>query len=335
MKAWILERQSNIENRPLRLAEVPVPRPDNQEIKVKIQACGICRTDIHIAEGDLPLKKSPLILGHEIVGKVEEAGKGVQKFRPGDPVGISWLHSTCGQCEFCRKGKENYCSDFQATGWDADVGFAEYITVNEDFALSLQGIDMEPEDMAPLLCPGIAGYCALKLTGIEKGRKLALFGFGPTAYYVLKAAVYLGIEVYVSTRSPNHKEMARKNGAVWAGNVMEEAFPETLDSAILFPPAGPLVEPSLAQVKRGGILVLAPVSMSLIEIKNYSDNLWGKDIRTLYNVNKDEAQEFLNIAGKTDMKMERHVLHLEELQEAMIHMKKGEIKEPNAVIRLL
>ena len=335
MKAWILERQSNMEDRPLRLADVPVPRLNNREIRVKIQACGICRTDIHIAEGDLLLKKSPLILGHEIVGKVEETGKEVKKLRPGCPVGISWLYSTCGQCEFCRRGKENYCPEFKATGWDTDGGFTEHITVKEDFALSLQGIDMEPEDMAPLLCPGIAGYCALKLTGIEKGGKLGLFGFGPTAYYVLKAAIYLGVEVYVSTRSPNHKEEARKNGAVWAGNVMEDAFPETLDSAILFPSAGPLVEPSLVQVKKGGILVLAPVSMSLIEIKNYSDNLWGKDIRTLYNVNKEEAQEFLDIAGKTDMQMENHVFRFEELQEAMIQVKKGEIKEYNAVIRLL
>lgn len=334
MKAWILEKQSNIEERPLRLADVPLPHPGNQEIRVEVQACGICRTDIHIAEGDLPLKKSPLILGHEIVGVVEKTGKGVKNFKPGDPVGISWLYSTCGRCEYCRKRKENYCPDFRCTGWDADGGFAEYITIKEDFALSLQGIDMEPEDMAPLLCPGIAGYCALKLTGRERGDTLGLFGFGPTAFYVLKAATYLGIEVYVSTRSPIHQEEARKNGAVWAGNIMEEKFPVCLDSTILFPPAGPLVEPALSQVEKGGILVLAPVSMSLIEIKNYSDNLWGKDIRTLYNVNKDEAQEFLKIAGETGMKMGRRVFCLDELQDAMIQVKKGKIKEPNAVIRI-
>lgn len=334
MKAWILEKQSKIEEKPLTLADVPLPHPGNQEIRVKVQTCGICRTDIHIAEGDLPLKKFPLILGHEIVGKVDQTGKGVKNYSPGDPVGISWLYSTCGQCEYCRKGKDNYCPDFRCTGWDADGGFAEYITIKEDFALSLQGIDMEPEDLAPLLCPGIAGYCAFKLTETEKGDRLGLFGFGPTAYYVLKAAIYLGIEVYVSTRSPAHKEEARRNGAVWTGNVMEQKFPVQLDSAILFPPAGGLVEPAINPVKKGGILVLAPVSMSTIEIKNYSDNMWGKDIRTLFNVNKEEAEEFLKIAGQADMRMGRRAFPMEELQDAMIQVKKGRIKEPNAVIRL-
>jgi len=332
MKAWILENQKNIEERPLRLTDRPLPQPGSREIRIKVQACGICRTDIHIAEGDLPLNKSPLVLGHEIVGIVEKTGKEVKHFKPGDPVGISWLYSTCGKCRFCRESKENYCPDFKCTGWDADGGFTEYVTIHENFALSLKGMDMEPEDLAPLLCPGIAGYCALKLTKAKKGEALGLFGLGPTAFYVLKAADYLGIKVYVSTRSPAHQKADKKNGALWAGNVMEEKFPMMLDSAILFPPAGSLVEPALTQVKKGGILVLAPVSMSVIRVNNYSDNLWGKDIRTLYNVNKGESEEFLEIAGKTDMRMEKRVFPFDRLPEAMIQVKKGEIKEPNAVI---
>ena len=334
MRAWILEKQTDIENRPLKLAHVPPPSPGSQEIRVKVQACGICRTDIHIAEGDLPLKKSPLILGHEIVGVVEKTGEGVRHFHPGDPVGISWLYSTCGKCSYCLKGKEDYCPDFRCTGWDADGGFAEYVSIKEDFALSLKGIPMEVEDMAPLMCPGIAGYCALKLTEAERGDRLGLFGFGPTAYYVLKAARHLGLEVYVSTRSSLHKEEAKRNGAVWVGNVMEEHLPHRLDSAILFPPAGGLVEPSLTHVERGGILVLAPVSMSVIEIKDYSENLWGRDVRTLYNVKKAEAEEFLKIAAQTEMRMGRQVFPFEQLQEAMIQVKKGKIKEPNAVIKI-
>ncbi len=334
MKAWILEKQSNIDEKPLKLTDVTLPVPDKREVRIKVLACGICRTDIHIAEGDLALKKSPLILGHEIVGVVEKTGEGVKNLRIGDPVGISWLYSTCGRCEYCLKGKDNYCPDFKCTGWDVDGGFAEYITIKEDFALSLQGINMEPEDMAPLMCPGIAGYCALKLTGAAPGDKVGLFGFGPTAYYVLKAANYLGIKVYVSTRSSINKEEARKNGAAWVGNVREEKLPTRLDSAILFPPAGALVEPVLNQVEIGGTLVLAPVSMSLIEIKNYSDNLWGRDIKTLYNINKAEAEEFLKIAGETDMSMARRIFPFKELQEAMIQVKKGKIKEPNAVISI-
>jgi propanol-preferring alcohol dehydrogenase len=334
MKAWLLEKQSQMEEKPLRLADVPMPLPDSHEIRVKVQTCGICRTDIHVAEGDLPLKKSPLILGHEIVGIVDKTGEKVTKFKSGDAVGISWLYSTCGRCDYCRRDNENYCPDFRCTGWDTDGGFAEYVTIKEDFALSLQGVAMEPEDMAPLLCPGIAGYCALKLTEADRGDKLGLFGFGPTAYYVLKAANYLGIEVFVSTRSSSHKEEARKNGATWAGNVMEDDLPVHLDSAILFPPAGGLVEPALTHVDIGGILVLAPVSMSIIEIKDYSKNLWGRDVRTLYNVNRADATEFLKIAGKTGMKMGRRVFSLEELQDAMIQVKQGQVKEPNAIIKI-
>jgi propanol-preferring alcohol dehydrogenase len=334
MKAWILEKQSKIEERPLQFVDVPLPHPDEREIRVKVQACGICRTDIHIAEGDLPLKKSPLILGHEIVGMVDKTGKEVREFRPGERVGISWLHSTCGECKYCLQGRENYCLDFQCTGWDADGGFAEYVTIKEDFALSLQKIDMEAEDIAPLMCPGIAGYCAFKLTEAEKGQKMGLFGFGPTAYYVLKAGNHLGVDVYVSTRSPSHKEQARKNGAVWVGNALQEELPLSLHSAIVFPPAGGLVELALAHVERGGILVLAPVSMSTIEIKNYSENLWGRDVRTLYNVKKDEGEEFLRIAAKANIKMGRQVFSFEELPDAMIQVKNGKIKEPNAVIKI-
>lgn len=334
MKAWILERQSKIEGKPLRFVDVPLPHPDEQEIRVKVQACGICRTDIHIAEGDLPLKKSPLILGHEIVGVVEKTGEGVKKLTPGQRVGISWLHSTCGECKYCRTGRENYCPDFQCTGWDVDGGFADYITVKEDFALSLQRIDMEPEDIAPLMCPGIAGYCAFKLTEAKKGDKLGLFGFGPTAYYVLRAANHLGIDVYVSTRSPSHKEEARNNGAVWVGNALEEELPVSLHSAIIFPPAGALVELALARVETGGILVLAPVSMSTIQVENYSENLWGRDVRTLYNVTKTEGEEFLRIAAEANIKMGRQVFSFEELQGAMIRVKDGNIREPNAVIKI-
>ncbi|MCK4646521.1 MAG: alcohol dehydrogenase catalytic domain-containing protein [Candidatus Aminicenantes bacterium] len=334
MKAWILEKQAKMEGRPLKLVDVPTPQALDNEIRVKVLVCGVCRTDIHIAEGDLPLKKSPLILGHEIVGVVDETGKGVKKFKIGDRVGISWLHSTCGKCSHCLSGRENYCSDFQCTGWDADGGFAEYTTVGEDFALSLQGIDMEPEDIAPLLCPGIAGYCAFKLTKAKKRDRLGLYGFGPTAYCVLRVANHLGIDVYVSTRSPRHIEEAKINGAVWAADAMKEEMPCTLNSAIVFPPAGVLVEPALCHVKIGGIVVLAPVSMSTIEVKNYSKNFWGRDVRTLYNVIKTEGQEFLSIAGKTNIRMGRQVFFFEELNEAMILVKKGKIEEPNAIIKV-
>ncbi len=332
MKAWILEKQAKIEERPLKLVNIPEPHAINSQIRLKIISCGICRTDIHIAEGDLPLKKTPLVLGHEIVGIVDEVGRNVKRFKTGDMVGISWLNKTCGECKYCLSGRENYCHDFKCTGWDVDGGFAEYITIEEDFALSLKDMDMEAEDIAPLMCPGIAGYCAFKLTGAKRGDRLGLYGFGPTAFYVLKVAASIGIDIYVSTRSLYHIKEAEKNGAVWAGNALKKEMPCILDSAIVFPPAGHMVETALSQIEIGGVLVLAPVSMSKIEIKNYSKNLWGRDIRTLYNVNKSDGEEFLEIAGRTDIKMGRQVFSFEQLQDAMILIKNGQLKEPNALI---
>jgi propanol-preferring alcohol dehydrogenase len=334
MRAWVLQRQANIAEKPLELLEVPQPPLEDNEIRIKVLVCGICRTDLHIAEGDLPHKKLPLILGHEIVGIVSERGKEGKKHRVGDRVGVSWLHSTCGKCKFCISGRENYCPDFSATGWDADGGFAEYTTIGEDFAHSLNDVHMKPEDIAPLMCPGIAGYLAFKLTESERGDKIGLYGFGPTAYYVLKVAKALGIDVFVSTRSPQHIEEAKKNGALWAADASKNGIPYTLDAAIVFPPAGALIEPSLSGIQIGGTLVLAPVSMSAIEINNYSKNLWGRNVKTLYNVKIHEAREFLDLVKNMDLKMKSRLFPFEELQDAMMLVKNGEIKEPNAVIKV-
>ncbi len=334
MRAWVLKKQSKIEERPLKLVEVETPYPKDDEIRVKVLVCGVCRTDIHIAEGDLPLKKDNLILGHEIVGIVDKTGKGVKRFKVGDKVGVSWLNSTCGKCKFCLSGRENYCPNFKCTGWDVDGGYAEYTIIKEDFALNLNDIKLEAEDVAPLMCPGIAGYCAFKLTDIEKGEKLGLYGFGPTAYYVLKVANRLGIDTYVSTRSQKNIEAAKKAGAVWAADASKKDLPCKMDKSIVFPPAGNLVEPALEKLEVGGILVLAPVSMSTIEIKNYSQNLWGRDIRTLFNVKKSWGEEFLNIADEMQIKTGKEVFPFEKLQDALILVRKGEIKEPNAVIKI-
>ncbi|MBW2039238.1 MAG: alcohol dehydrogenase catalytic domain-containing protein [Deltaproteobacteria bacterium] len=332
MRAWILEKQAKIEERPLKLLEVPPPHAQKGEIRVKIQACGVCRTDIHIAEGDLPLRKSPVILGHEIVGVVDEKGKDVKRFKVGDKAGVYWLNSTCKKCKYCLSQRENYCPDIRCTGWDVDGGYTEYITISEDYALPLQGVQLEPEDIAPLMCPGIAGYAAFKLTEAQKGDTLGLFGFGPTAYFVLKAAKYMGIETYVSTRSSKNIEGAKKAGAGWAADTSKEMMPCKLDSAIIFPPAGNLVEPALAQLEKGGVLVMAPVSASPIVIENYSENLWGHSIRTLYNLRRSDAEEFFGIVGGLNLELGKSLFPFEELQDALILAKQGKLEEPNAVI---
>ena len=334
MKAWILEKQAKIEERPLKLVEVPTPHAYDDEIRIRILVCGICRTDIHIAEGDLPLKKSPVILGHEIVGIVDKVGKSVNRFRPGDRVGAYWLYSTCKRCKYCLAQKENYCPEIKATGWDADGGYAQYLTISEEYVVSLNDVQLEPSDIAPLMCPGIAGYAAFKLTEAQKGDKLGLYGFGPTAYFVLKVAQSMGIQTYVSTRSQKNIENAKYEGATWVSNASKETIPCKLDSAIIFPPAGNLVEPVLSQLQKGGILVMAPVSTSPILIENYSENLWGYTIKTLYNLKKDDAEGFFKIIDRLELDVKASLFPFEELQDALTLAKQGKLEQPNAVIKV-
>jgi propanol-preferring alcohol dehydrogenase len=334
MRAWILEEQASVEERPLKLVEVPTPPPGDDEVRVKVVACGVCRTDIHVAEGDLALKKTPIILGHEVVGIVDKVGEHVQRLGVGDRVGVYWLHSACGRCKYCLSGRENYCPEIQCSGWDADGGFAEYVTVPAAYALPLNDVQMDALEIAPLMCPGIAGYAAFKLAEVQAGDRLGLYGFGPTAYCVLKVARIRGIEVYVSTRSPKNMEAARWEGARWAANAAKEEMPCKLDAAILFPPAGKLVEPILAQLERGGLLVMAPVSASPITIEDYSENLWGRDIRTLYNLKRSDAEEFFAIVDQLDLRVGTTVFPFDELPDALILAKQGKLPQPNAVIEI-
>jgi propanol-preferring alcohol dehydrogenase len=334
MRAWVLEEQAGIEERPLKLVEVPTPHLQDEAVRVKVLACGVCRTDIHIAEGDLPLKKTPVILGHEIVGLVDEVGRDVTESSVGDKAGIYWLHSSCGSCKYCHSGRENYCPEIRCTGWDVDGGYAEYTTVPAAYALPLNGVQMATDEIAPLLCPGIAGYAAFRLTGAQEGDRLGLYGFGPTAYYVLKVAQYKGIEVYVSTRSQKNIDAARKAGAQWVADAAKEEMPHKLSAAILFPPAGNLVEPVLSQLERGGVLVMAPVSASPIAIEHYSEHLWGRDIRTLYNLRRSDGEEFLEMVDQLALRVETSVFPFEELQDALILAKQGKLQQPNAVIQI-
>ena len=334
MKAWMLEVQRPIEKRPLKFTEIPTPIPKGDEIRIKINYCGICRTDLHIIEGDLPLKKKPIIPGHEIIGVVDKLGDKVKRFKIGDVVGVSWLNSTCGKCKYCLSGRENYCPYIKLTGWDVDGGYAEYTVIREKFAFDLNFMKMEKADIAPLMCPGISGYTAFKLTEVTKGDKLGLIGFGPTAYYILKVAKYFNTKTFVSTRSKEHKEIAKKAGANWVGNIIEEDFPEKLDAIILFPPVGDLVEKALSQLTRAGVLVLSAVSMSEIKIRNYSKNLWGRQIKTLYNVKLSDGNEFLKIANNLNLTIKKSIFKFEELQDALISFKRGKIKGLVGVVKI-
>ncbi|MBA7639754.1 putative alcohol dehydrogenase AdhA [subsurface metagenome] len=331
MKAWVLEKQAAIETKPLSLQELPVPEVEEGEIRVKVHACGACRTDIHVAEGDLPLRKSPLILGHQVVGVVDEIGRGVTKFKVGNRAGIAWLNSSCGHCKFCRSERENLCPQAKFTGWNADGGYAEYATVSQDFAFHL-GESLSFVETAPLMCSGITGYRALRLTGVKRGDKLGLYGFGPAASYVLQAAKYLGMETYVITRSEKNKNWAKRLGADWVGGYQDK-LPAKFDAGILFPPAGNLVEFGLSQLDSGGKLVLAAVYMSPIEIKNYSHLWMERSIKSVANITWEDGREFLEIAAKAGMKTEVEVFPFEKLPEVLILAKGGKI-EGHPVIKI-
>ncbi len=331
MRAWILDKQSKIEEKPLRFEEVETPEPAGNKIRIKVYSCGVCRTDIHIAEGDLPLKKAPLILGHEIVGVVDETGKDVTFFRKGDRAGVAWLNSACGKCKFCLSKKENLCAEAKFTGWDENGGYAEFTVIDENFAYHLTD-NMSFEELAPLMCPGIAGYRSFKLADVKEGEKLALYGFGPTASYVLQVAKYLGIEVFAITRSEKNRDVAKELGADWVGSY-EDKPPELVDAGIIFPPAGNLVEFALSQLDRDGRLILAPVYMTPIEIKDYS-NIWlERSIKSLAHISRDDGREFLKIVGKIDIKTNKEVFPFEKLDEVLPLVKHGKIKG-NAVIKI-
>jgi len=331
MKAWILEKQRPVEKKPLVLKELPNPHPRAHEIRIRNIACGICRTDIHIAEGDLPLKKSPLVLGHEIVGIVDEVGENAAHFKKGDRVGVAWLNSTCGKCKFCRSNRENLCPYAQFTGWDADGGFAEFSIVSADFAFHLDE-KQNCMEMAPLMCPGIAGYRAFRLTGIKPGEKLGLYGFGPTATYILQVAKHLGIKVYVVTRSNKNQIAACELDADWVGDY-EDEIPELLDGSIIFPPAGHLVPHALSQLASGGRLVLGPVTMTPIEIKNYNLIWQERSIISLAHITRKDCAEFLQLANDIKPKTSIEVFHFEELPEVLIRVKNGKVNG-NAVIQI-
>lgn len=331
MRAWLLKEQDKIENRPLELVKIPDPKPGRKDIIIEVKAVGICRTDLHVAEGDLPMHKSLLILGHEVAGIVREVGSEVGKFQIGDRVGIAWLNSACGRCEFCLSGRENLCPKASFTGWDVDGGFAELAKISQEFAYALPD-DIPFQECAPLMCPGIAGYRSYALTGVGEDMKLGLYGFGITGTYVIQIAQRLGVEVFVVTRSEMNKEEARRLGASWVGGY-DDAFPMKLDAAIIFPAVGELVPIALKHIKAGGRLILAPVTMTPIVIEDFN-LVWGeREIKSLAHITRGDGDGLIELAKQKRFETRVETFPFEDLLDAMIRVKRGEVNG-NAVIIL-
>jgi len=324
MKAMVLEKQEPIENKPLKLKDVPIPSIDEGKVLVKIKACGICRTDLHIVEGDLPPVKLPLIPGHQAVGVVEEVSEKVSSLKKGDRVGVAWLYWTCGECKYCKRGLENLCERALFTGYSVDGGYAEYIAVPEKYAFKLPG-EYSDVEVAPLLCGGVIGYRALKLAEVPPGGKLGLFGFGSSAHIVLQIAKYLGYEVYVFTRNPARQELAWKLGAVWAGHPKERP-PVKLDSAIVFAPAGWVAVEALKTLDKGGRLILAEIYMTPIEKLDYNLLYYERTVRSVANFTRKDAEELLAIAPRAKVKTSVEVFDLEEANEALLKLKTKGLK---------
>jgi propanol-preferring alcohol dehydrogenase len=280
MDAMILFEHAPITTSPLRLTRVNTPVPAAGEVRVKVSCCAICRTDLHVIEGDLPGRKLPVVPGHQVVGTVEALGPGCRRLKVGDRVGIAWLRETCGACPFCVSGRENLCEEPRFTGYHHDGGYAEFAVVAEDFAYDIPA-GFRDVDAAPLLCAGIIGYRALERSRLPDGGNLGLVGFGSSAHVVLQVARHRGARVYVVTRGERHRELARHIGADWVG-ATTAGLPVPLDSAILFAPSGDLVPPVLAALRHGGTLALAGITMSDIPSLQYESHLFHeKDLRTV------------------------------------------------------
>lgn len=324
MRALVLETAASIEQSPLREADLAIPQPPPAHIRVKVSACGLCHTDLHTVEGDLPAHRRPVVPGHQIVGRVDALGKGVREHKEGDRVGIPWLHFTDGTCEYCRAGYENLCPNARFTGYDVDGGYAEYTVVPADFCYAIPKA-FSDENAAPLLCAGIIGYRSYRLCGIHPGENLGLYGFGASAHLVIQLARYQQTNVFVFTRSETHRRHARDLGALWTGHA-EDTPPEKLHAAIIFAPAGALVPQALRVLRKAGKLVLAGITMSQIPPLDYPLLYEERTVRSVANSTRQDAREFLSLAAEVPLHTEIEVFPLEKANQALQALKKSSIR---------
>jgi len=320
MRAMVLDAPAPIDSRPLQLVDLPIPEPGSGEIRVRVHLCGVCRTDLHVVEGDLPPQAPRIVPGHQVVGVVDALGAGCTLLRVGQRVGIAWLRETCGVCAHCRRGAENLCERARFTGWHANGGYAEYAVVREDFAYALPDAIADAE-ASPLLCAGIIGYRALRRANIRPGGRIGLYGFGASAHIAIQVARHLGCRVFVMTRHARHRALATSLGAEWAGSATD-APPEPLDSAVLFAPAGELVPPALAALDRGGTLALAGIYLTQIPPLDYDAHLFQE--RTLQSVTantREDGRELLRLAAEIPIRPHTVPFDLEDANDALRQLK--------------
>jgi propanol-preferring alcohol dehydrogenase len=333
MNAQVLEKQAPIETRPLLSRDIDLPRLGDNELLIRVSACGICRTDLHVVEGDLAQRRSPLIPGHQVVGKVKEAGKDVHGFKLGDRVGAAWLHSTCGKCRFCASGRENLCEFAEFTGWTRNGGYAEFMVARSDFVYPVPE-GFEDTQAAPLLCAGIIGYRALRLTNIIHwaGARLGIYGFGAAGHVCIQIAKARGAQIYVSTRDrKRHQALAEELGATWVGDAFDQP-PQKLDAAIIFAPAGEIIPAALSALDNGGTLVLGGIHMSPVPEFEYRLIYGERSIKSVANNTREDGREFLAEAASVPVKTSVQTFDLDQANDALIALKNDAIKGAGVLV---
>src|SRR3979490_2591565 len=335
MKACLLKSPAPIETNPLLFTDVPAPQPASGEVLVRVSYCGVCRTDLHVIEGELAPQKAPVIPGHQVIGVIEKLGSGPSlvstRFPVGARVGIAWLHHTDGTCEFCRSGAENLCDHPTFTGYSVDGGYAEYIIAPQDFIYAIPE-QFPDEQAAPLLCAGIIGFRCLRLSGIKPGGKLGFYGFGAAAHVAIQVARHWHIEAYAATSDARHQKLALELGAKWAGGTFAEP-PVKLDAAIVFAPAGEIVPAALKALRKGGVLVLGGIHMSPVPSLAYELLYQERMIRSVANNTRQDGEDFLRVAAKIPIRTHTQLYPLSEANRALNALKNDAI-EGAAVLKV-
>ena len=324
MRAMVLDHQAPIASAPLTLRDVPLPEPGAGEVRVRVRACGLCRTDLHVIEGDLPPRRLPLVPGHQVVGAVERLGPGAGRFALGDRIGIAWLRHACGECALCRAGRENLCERQLFTGYHADGGYAEYAVVPEAFAYRIPDVFGDAE-ATPLLCAGIIGYRALRRSDLRRGGRLGIWGFGSSAHVTIQVARAWGCEVFVATRGERHQRLAREMGAVWVGGA-PDPLPTRVDAGILFAPAGDLVPVALRSIEKGGTLAVAGIWVSPIPPLDYERDLfYERTLRSVTANTRQDGEDLLREAAAIPIRPRVTTMPLEEANEGLQRLKRDEV----------
>ena len=323
MRAMLLHRPAKIEDHPLQLTDMPIPQPGPGQVRLRIRVCGACHTDLHTVEGDIHPSITPVVPGHQVVAEIDALGEGVAQLSPGERVGVPWLYSTCGQCEYCQRGEENLCPGARFTGFDVNGGFAEYMIAEAAFVLPLPE-QMADEQAAPLLCAGIIGYRSLRQADVQPGERLGLFGFGASAHLTIQVAQYWECEVYVFTRSPEHRRHASELGAAWVGGA-EDKPPKALDRAIIFAPVGWMVPLALEKLRPGGTLAINAIHMSDIPQMPYPLIYGERTLRSVANATYQDGVEFMALAAEIPVKATVQVYPLEQANKALEDMKHSRI----------